>query len=140
MLSRSWRAPGRSLTNVNTMRVSTARKKATQKSVRDPADISPIDDSKPYATSGLTTAPALSSALCTPNERPRFAGSALKVSQASRGGLRKPLPSRSTTRKAPRPVIEVDTSRIVLARVEKAYPASLKILRLPLRSESQPAR
>jgi hypothetical protein len=58
---------------------------------------------------------------------------------ASRGGPRNPLPSRSMTRKMLRAATELVTSRMTFASVENPYPASAKILRLPVLSDSQPA-
>ena len=55
----------------------------------------------PAATSGPRNAPNVSSARCTPNERPSVTGLLLNEISASRGAVRMPLPARSTARTAP---------------------------------------
>ena len=56
--------------------------------------------SRPAASSGPMTAPALSNARCRPNATPRRAAGTERASSASRGDERRPLPSRSSTRSA----------------------------------------
>src|SRR5450756_1163035 len=120
--------------------LSKAGTSATQNRMRNVEAPSPSHDSRPYATSGPSTAPDLSSALCTPNEYPLVSLSATAESQASRGGPRKPLPSRSMTRKTLRPATELVINKMLLASVEKPYPDRAKILRFPVRSDNQPAK
>src|SRR5665647_3164572 len=120
--------------------LSKAGTSATQNKIRYVEASSPSHESRPYATKGPRMAPDLSRALCTPNEYPLVSLSATAESQASRGGPRKPLPSRSMTRKTPRPATELEINRMILASVEKPYPARAKTLRFPVLSDSQPAK
>ena len=55
------------------------------------------------ASSGPMTAPALSIARCSPKARPRRSGPALAASSASRGEVRRPLPTRSAKRSSSSP-------------------------------------
>src|ERR1019366_6798245 len=122
------------------MMLSKAGTNATQNKIRYVEAPSPSHDSSPYATKGPRTAPDLSRALCTPNEYPLVSLSATDESQASRGGPRKPLPSRSMTRNTLRPTTELEISKMILASVEKPYPDRAKILRFPVRSDNQPPK
>jgi len=56
-------------------------------------------DSIHQATRGPITAPTWSSPRCNPKARPTKGAGVTSAISASRGGVRSPLPSRSTTRK-----------------------------------------
>ena len=53
---------------------------------------------RPIATSGASSAPAVSSACLRPNARPRISGGVSSAIIASRGAPRMPLPMRSAKR------------------------------------------
>ena len=56
------------------------------------------DASSHHASIGPSTAPAWSMPRCSPNARPRSTAGVASAISASRGGVRSPLPRRSTTR------------------------------------------
>ena len=70
----------------------------------------------------------------------RLSFSAIAEIQASRGGPQNPLPNRPTTRKALGPATELVIGRMILASVEKPYPANVRALRFPVLSAIQPAK
>ncbi len=66
------------------------------------------------ASTGPITAPVVSSARCTPKARPRSAGLEAAAIMASRGAVRRPLPTRSTATTAAtaaRPVLTSSAAR-----------------------------
>src|SRR5882762_4990639 len=90
------------------------------------------------ATSGPITAPTWSSPRCNPNARPTIGAGVTSAINASRGGVRRPLPSRSTTRRATTchaAAVSAMTGRTAAAR---NYPPTISGPRRDARSASRP--
>src|SRR6266566_4987606 len=95
--------------------------------------------SNAQATSGPITAPTWSSPRCSPNARPTSGAGVTSAISASRGGVRSPFPSRSTTRNpmtCHAAAVIAMTGRTSAAR---KYPPTISGPRRSGRSASRPA-
>src|SRR6267143_1469159 len=95
--------------------------------------------SNAQATSGPITAPTWSSPRCNPNARPTSGAGVTSAISASRGGVRNPFPSRSTTRNpmtCHAAAVIAMTGRTIAAR---KYPPTISGPRRDGRSASRPA-
>lgn len=91
------------------------------------------------ATSGPSSAPAVSMARCTPKARPRVSGAEDSEISASRGAVRSPLPVRSTARTAPIRGRLWTRSSAGLHTADSPYPtAATALYRPPPRSARWP--
>src|SRR5262245_51563035 len=90
------------------------------------------------ATSGPTSAPALSAALRTPNALPRMFGSMESAISASRGALRMPLPMRSDTRMNNTSAADCATATSGRTTQARTYPATTNGFLRWTRSDHQP--
>lgn len=92
------------------------------------------------AASGPIAAPSVSSARCTPNDRPSMLGSEVSAISASRGAVRNPLPSRSAVTTAVMAAIPLAASIAIRLAAETPYPTTAIHLGRRLRSPEYPPR
>src|SRR5881296_249677 len=90
------------------------------------------------ATSGPITAPTWSSPRCNPNARPTRGGGVTSPISASRGGVRRPFPRRSTTRRAMTCHAATVTAMMGRTAAARKYPPTISGPRRDGRSASRP--
>jgi hypothetical protein len=88
----------RGFSRIVRIRITTAAIPGTAASRNTERSFSKTNLSRNAATSGPTSAPALSIERCRPKALPRFSGATMSASSASRGDVRIPLPTRSANR------------------------------------------
>src|SRR6266550_2260996 len=92
-----------------------------------------------HATSGPITAPTWSSPRCNPNARPTMGAGVTSAIHASRGGVRRPLPSRSTTRRTTTCHAAAVIAMMGRTAAARKYPPTISGPRRDGRSASRPA-
>src|SRR5213592_371625 len=91
------------------------------------------------ATSGPITAPTWSSPRCNPKARPTMGAGVTSAISASRGGVRRPLPSRSTTRRTTTCHAAAVIAMMGRTAAARKYPPTISGPRRDGRSASRPA-